>query len=241
MSLQIKQNKHPELHIPKFICDKKLHKKLDNYDLTSLCNKSNFMLFLGRAGSGKTSLLVSFLNTPELFRKCFHYIYVFMPSTSRSSLKDNFFERNIPEDQLYDNLDYEGLLEVYDRIRENSENNKQSLIILDDVQKYLKGDCEKLLLEIVNNRRHIKCSLWMACQTYNSIPRQVRQGLTNIFVFKINKREMQNIFDEQVELYKERFEEVLNSVYKEPHDYLFIDTNTQRMFCKFNELCFPDT
>lgn len=240
MSLQIKKNKSPELNIPKFVCDKKLHKKLDTYELTSLMNKSNFTLFLGRAGSGKTSLLVSFLNTPELFRRCFHFIYVFMPATSRSSLKDGFFERNIPEDQLYDELSYDSLMDVYDRVRENSENNKQSLIILDDVQKYLKGDCEKLLLEMVNNRRHINTSIWMACQTYNSIPRQVRQGLTNIFVFKINKTEMKNIFDEQVELYRDRFEEVLNSVYKEPHEYLFIDTNTQRMFCKFNELYFPD-
>jgi len=53
----------------------------------------------------------------------------------------------------------------------------------------------------------------MACQTYNSIPRQVRQGLTNLFIFKVNKTEISNIFNEQVEIFRDKFEEVLDRIY----------------------------
>jgi len=235
--ISITKNKAPELNMPTFLCDQKLHTKLDDYQLTSLCNKSNFMLFLGKAGSGKSSSLISFLNTKSMFKKCYHSIYVFMPPNSRASLKDNFFDKNLAEDQIYDGLDIDTLEDVYDKIRENSDEGKFSLIILDDVQRSLKDKhTQKLLLEIVNNRRHLRTSIWIAAQTYNSIPRQVRQGITNLFVFKVNKTEMMNIFNEQVEIFRDRFEEVLNKTYNDPHDFLFIDTNSQRLFANWDEI-----
>ena len=89
MNIQI--NKQPKLNLPSFSVDNQLHKKLNEYEISSLMNKSNFTLFLGKAGSGKTSLLVSFLNTRSLFYKVYHSIIIFMPPNSRSSLKDIFF------------------------------------------------------------------------------------------------------------------------------------------------------
>lgn len=235
--ISITKNKEPELNRPVFLCDQKIHQKLDEFPLTSLCNKSNFIVFLGRPGSGKSSLLISFLNTKSLFKKCFHYIFVFMPPNSRASLKDNFFDKNLDEDQIYDGLDIDSLQNVYDKIRENSSEGKLSLIIFDDVQKSLKDkNIQKLLLDICANRRHLRTSLWMANQTYNSTPRQIRQVITNLFVFKINKTEMLNIFNEQVEIFKDKFEEVLDKTFNEPHDFLFIDTNSQRLFANWDEI-----
>lgn len=235
-SIRIKVNDKPNLHSPTFLCDKKIHEKLDAYDATSLINKSNFSLFLGKPGSGKTSLMVSMLNTPCLFKRCFHNIFVFMPAHSRGSLKNNIFEQ-LPPDQLYDHLNIETIDEVFDKIEENAEEKKLSLIILDDVQQYLKDKhVAKRLLEIAANRRHLRTSIWIMAQTYRSIPRQVRQVITNLFVFKISKSEMENIFSEQVELFKEHFQNVLKKAYKEPHDYLFIDTGSQRLFKGFDEI-----
>jgi len=240
MSIRIKENEKPDLKQPTFLCDTKLHNKLDAYDATSLINKSNFSLFLGKPGSGKTSLMISLLNTPALFKRCFHRIYVFMPSHSRGSLKENIFE-GLPEDQLYDHLTRETIDDVFENIEENAEDGKFSLIILDDVQQALKDKfVAKRLLEIAANRRHLKTSIWLLAQTYKSIPRQVRQVFTNLFVFKINKTEMENIFTEQVELFKEHFQRVLKMAYENPHDYLFIDTATQRLFKGFDEIMLED-
>ena len=77
--MNIKINKEPKLKLPTFSVDNQLDKKLNEYEISSLMNKSNFTLFLGKAGSGKTSLLVSFLNTPALFKKVYHNIFLFMP------------------------------------------------------------------------------------------------------------------------------------------------------------------
>lgn len=238
--IRIKHNECPPLKKPSFLCDTKLHTKLDSYEATSLINRSNFTLFLGKPGSGKTSLMVSLLDTPQLFKKCFHKIIVFMPSHSRGSLKNNIFEQ-LPEEQLYDRLDAEAINEVFDQIESNAEDGKFTLIILDDVQQNLKDKyVAKKLLEIAANRRHLKTSIWLLAQTYKSIPRQIRQVITNLFVFKINKTEMENIFSEQVELFKEHFQRILKKAYMEPHDYLFIDTSSQRLFRGFDEILLED-
>ena len=58
----------------------------------------------------------------------------------------------------------------------------------------------------------------------------IRQGLTDLFVFKINKTEMENIFIEHVEQYKEDFMNVMRNVYNEPLNFLYLNTNSQRLF-----------
>lgn len=236
MSIIIKHNKQPNLKKPSFCVDGKLHDKLDEFEITKLMNRHNFSLFLGKAGSGKSTLLISMLQSPELFKKVFHTIILFCPPNSRASIKNDFWDVNLPEEYIYDELNLDNLQEAYDIAQENAHNGLKTLIVLDDVQKFLKGECEKTLLHMVNNRRHASLSIWLACQTYNSIPRQVRQGLTDLFVFKINKTEMNNIFNEQIELFADKFQEILGMLYKKPHEFLYINSNTQRIFNCWDEL-----
>ena len=56
----------------------------------------------------------------------------------------------------------------------------------------------------------------------------IRQGLTDLFVFKINKTEMENIFNEQIEQFKDNFMNIMKNVYDKPHTFLYINTNSQR-------------
>tara|TARA_R110000823_G_scaffold283907_2_gene402058 strand:- start:544 stop:1152 length:609 start_codon:yes stop_codon:yes gene_type:complete len=198
-------------------------------------NRSNFALFLGKAGSGKSTLLISLLQSPSLFKKVYHNIILFCPPNSRASIKNDFWAV-LPEEQIYDELNYENLSEAYALAEENASQGFKTLIVLDDVQKYLKGESEKLLLHMVNNRRHAGLSIWLACQTYKSIPMQVRMGLTSLFIFKVNKQEMKNIFDEMVEVSDDVFKEIVSIAYKEPHQFIFIDTNSQRIFLNWDEI-----
>jgi len=235
MSISIKKNDIPVLKKPKFTVDGELHKKLNDYEISSLMNKHNFTLFLGKAGSGKSTLLISLLQSPTLFKGVYHNIILFCPPNSRASIKDDFWSV-LPDEQIYDELNYDNLLEAYELAQANASEGFRTLIILDDVQKNLKGECEKLLLHMVNNRRHSSLSIWLACQTYKSIPPQVRMGLTGLFLFKINKKEMSNIFDEQVEINEKIFKEILDISFRKPHDFLFIDSNTKRIFEKWDEI-----
>jgi GTPase SAR1 family protein len=239
MSITIKHNAEPPLKKPSFVVDGKLADKLDDYEITKLMNKHTFSLFLGRAGSGKSTLLISLLQSPKMFKKVYHNIILFCPPNSRASIKNDFWSV-LPEEQVYDDLTVETLAEAYAIAQENASEGYKTLIVLDDVQKNLKGACEKLLLHMVNNRRHAGLSIWLAAQTYKSIPRQVRQGLTSLFIFKIQKGEMKTIFEEQVEIGEKVYHDILDLSYKNAHDFIFIDANTQRIFINWDEVIIND-
>lgn len=234
--ISVKNNKTPILHKPSFTVDSKLDPKLDNIEVFKLMNKSHFCLFLGKAGSGKSSLCISFLNSKDAFKKVFHNVVLFCPPNSRASVKNDFWGSNLEPNNIYDELNLENLHQVYEMAENDAQEDYKTLLVLDDVQKFLKGDCEKFLLHMVNNRRHAKLTIWLCCQTYKSIPLQVRQALTDLFVFKVNKGEMQNIFNEQIELYKHKFENILNNIYKELHSFLYINSGSQRFFDNWDEL-----
>lgn len=237
MSISIIKNKKPELKMPKFNVDGELHKNLNEYPLTSTLNKSNFTLFLGKAGQGKSSLAIS-LFQKGLFKGVYHNIFLFCPPNSRASIKNDFWGENLPEEQIYDELNLENLQNVYDLAQEDAVEGFKSLIILDDVQKYLKDvDIQKLLLHIVNNRRHALTSVWVLAQNYFQIPKQVREALTNAFIFKVSKVEFINIFSELIEKEKSVFQEIIEKyAYKEPHSFVFLDTNSGRLFSNWDEI-----
>jgi len=234
--LKLKTNKKPILNIPSFNVDGKLKNNLDNIEIFKLMNKSHFSLFLGKAGSGKSSLVISFLNSKDAFKKCFHNIFLFCPSNSRSSIKDDFWENNLETEQIYDDLNIENLIDAYSKIELDSDNNFKSLIILDDVQKNLKGDCEKLLLHIINNRRHNRICIWICCQNYKTIPLQVRLALTDLFIFKVGKGELENIYEELTEIDKNKFNIITNNAYKVDHSFLYLNCLSQRLFNNWDEI-----
>jgi GTPase SAR1 family protein len=234
--LKLKNNKKPHLNIPSFSVDNKLKDKLDNIEIFKLMNKSHFALFLGKAGSGKSSLVISFLNSKDAFKKCFHNVFLFCPANSRSSIKDDFWENNLDAEQIYDDLTIDNLIDAYSKIEQDSLQGFKSLIILDDVQKNLKGDCEKFLLHIINNRRHNRICIWICCQNYKTIPLQVRLTLTDLFIFKVGKQEIENIYEELTEIDKNKFNIITNNAYNNLGDFLYLNCLTQRLFNNWDEI-----
>ena len=237
------KNKIPKLKLPEFIVDTELNPKLSKFGgILKLMNKSNFTLFLGKAGSGKTSLMVGLLGSKPKnggLKKVFHQIFVFIPPSSRHSMKENFFEKYLPEEQIFDELNLSNLELVYDLAKENAKEGYRSLLVFDDVQKDLKDECKELFLSIVNNRRHAKINIMLLCQNYFSIPKQIRNGITDAFIFKVSKNEMEQIFQELIEKHKNKFIEILDVVFKEKHSFLYINTESQRIFSNFeNEIVF---
>lgn len=234
--LKLKTNKKPYLNIPSFSVDNKLKDKLDNIEIFKLMNKSHFGLFLGKAGSGKSSLVISFLSSKDAFKKCFHNVFLFCPANSRSCIKDDFWENNLEEEQIYDDLTIDNLIDAYSKIEQDSLQGFKSLIILDDVQKNLKVDCEKFLLHIINNRRHNRICIWICCQNYKTIPLQVRLTLTDLFIFKVGKQEIENIYEELTEIDKNKFNIITNNAYKNIGDFLYLNCLSQRLFNNWDEI-----
>lgn len=234
--ISIKKHKKPILTHCKMRCDKPLHKKLDKFELTKFLNQHTTNLLIGKPKSGKTSLLFSLFESREILRKVYHKIYVFQPEPSRSSMKNDIFGK-LPPDQLFNELNFENLDLVMDEIEATSDLN--IAIIFDDVGASLKNfDTMNLMKKLIFNRRHLHTSVFFLVQTYYSIPKDIRKLFSNIFVFRVNKNELATIFDEIVED-KEMVDiapQISKLIYDKPHNFMFINTDSQRIFKNFDEL-----
>ena len=238
--ITLKKNKALPLSIPEFVCDNNpLGEHLNNYDMLKHLNSFSFNAVIGKPGSGKTSLLISFLQgkgDSKVFRKVFNNILIVMPESSRNSLKKNIFDKH-PEEKMYEELTYDNITDIYMKLDEASKENETTLLILDDVGASLKdSSIAKLLRKIIFNRRHLKVNIFMLLQSFMSCPKEVRKLLSNIFIFKPSKIEFQVLFDELFETKKDRAVDVMRYAFDKPHQYLMMNIDSQRLYKGFDEL-----
>jgi KaiC/GvpD/RAD55 family RecA-like ATPase len=240
--LRIKKTEKIDLHPPSFLCDNNLCEHLTNYPQFNHLNKFNTTAILGRPGSGKTSMLISMLaqkGKEKIYHKVFDYVYVFMPTQSRNSLKKNIFE-NHPEDRLFDELTFENLQKIYEEIEKNSLKKKTSLVIYDDVTTSIKiNEIQNLLKKMSYNRRHLKLVQIFLIQSWVAVPLTIRKIFTNLIVFKPAKLEWEKVVEETIEQEKDIALGLLD-LYKKPHDYLFINITNQKIFYNQDEVIIED-
>ena len=234
MSILLKKNLKPDMPICEMVCDKPLHDKLEKYEMTKYLNCHQSTLIIGKPASGKTSFLYSIFKSKKLMKSVYNRIFLFQPQKSRNSMKDPLFEKGIPDERKFDELSHENLENVLNNLHEGC-----NVIIFDDMTAYLKDvEIQKKLKEMVMNRRHMHLSLIFLCQTFKSVPKEVRKLFNNLIVFKCSIDEMTDLFKELIEGRKNEMLDIMKVVYDIPHQYLFVNLDTQRMFKDFDELIF---
>ena len=110
------------------------------------------------------------------------------------------------------------------------------------MQKSLKNaEVLRSLKNIIANQRHLKLVNWILLQNFISLDKSLRNIVNNVFLFKLNKTQMQTIYEELIEDKKECFEDINKLVFNEPYKWLFINLNTQRIYnSDFDELIIKD-
>lgn len=238
--IRIKENDKPKLPRCEMMCDSILDPKLNKYDLTSFLNSHSMTLLIGKPKSGKTSLLHSLFEHKGLLRYCYSKIYLFQPAQSGASIKDSIFDM-LPPDQIYHELTYDSLYEVKNRIETDAAEGYNSCIIFDDMAAELKNKAtQQLFKQLAFNRRHLRLSMYFLVQTWFSTPKELRRLWSNIFIFKVSKNEMTNIWQEIIEHADEYMAPVMKMVYNEPYKFLFINTDSQRIFDGWDEILLED-
>lgn len=225
------------LHIipPKLLCDTLLSDSIP----APLPDKTHFMAIIGAPGQGKTSTMVSLLTSigsNRAYRGVFENVYFFMPPNSRASLANKLFENHNPE-KLYDELTPETLQDCYDKIKHEASEGYNSLIILDDVGSALKrSENERLLKNIVWNRRHLRTSVWSIQQTFTSMPLSIRKSIDHLILYSCkNKKEYYSVFDELIHESKDTADEITKYIYTNKHNFMFIDSSGN-IYKNFNKL-----
>jgi hypothetical protein len=59
---------------------------------------------------------------------------------------------------------------------------------------------------------------------------------SNLFIFRVSKKELEAIFSELVESKSDYIYDISDIVFDSPHKYLFINTDSQRLFKNFDEI-----
>jgi hypothetical protein len=143
----------------------------------------------------------------------------------------------LPEDQKFDELTVDNL----EYIKDNLDEDENIAILFDDMGAYLKNnETRKLLKEMIMNRRHYHISIYFLVQTWYSIEKDVRKLFSNLFIFKCSRHEMLNITSEMIEQHNDKINEIVKIVYDKPHNFLFINVDSQKMFRGFDELIFNE-
>lgn len=240
MKLSLLENEKPVLGKTEMLCDFGLADKLNKYELTKFLNTHSATILAGKAGSGKTSLLFSMFRSKDLLKKVYHNVFLFQPYASASSVKNNVFDA-IPDEQKFDDLTEETLGGVMDLIKDEDKKFNNAIVIDDMTAKLKNKDIERLLKQLIFNRRHYRCSVFFLVQSYKSVPLQIRKSFTNFFIFRVSKNELETIREEILEsIPRECVGELSKFVYDKPHEFLFINADSQRLFKGFDEIIIDD-
>ena len=193
----------PKLKTPHFIIDhefKNIEKPFPSV--------ASYIVFVGKSRSGKSSLMTSLLTNSKIYYKAFHNVIIVIPKHSFNSMseKDNPFIA-LSEEKILHEFNLNVLEILLEQIIEYSENEEETLLIIDDFASELKNrEVLKLLNSLVNNRRHLRLSMWMSVQTYESIPLSNRKTINYLVLFKcMNKAEIRAIWKEMTFLQKDDF------------------------------------
>ncbi len=225
---------HPNMKLAQFNCDGGLHEKLEKYPFTKLFNKHQSTLILGKAGQGKTTLLLSLFSSNRLMKKVFDCVILFQPYSSRDSIKegDAIFDV-LPEEQLFNELTEETLEEAVDIVDDCAGEGGNSVIILDDVSASLKdAGVEKELKNLNWNKRHRKLSFFFLSQSYYAVVKDVRKMFNYIIVFKVAPSELKVIIEENLQgnYDKKTINELAKIVFDKKYNYLLINCDTGDLF-----------
>ena len=198
------------------------------------------ILYIGSGGSGKTSHLLGQMKT--VYKKKFHHIWYFCPSSSFLSVEKHPF---VNHDKVFHELTSEALDDIREELtsikedREEDDMPEYSLVIIDDFANNLK---DKHLLSKLNSMliraRHLNCCFLFTVQSYLYYPKILRKQLTWVSIFSgvRNKEEWMTISKELLKMKEDQAKQLYDYVFDKPYQHLDIDSFEEKFYKNGNQL-----
>jgi len=182
--------------------------------------------------------MLSMVKSKVGYRKRFHKIIAVIPSSSLNSLKSNPLD-DLPDDQRFEELTYETLEEIIDMVEANREEELLTLLLLDDVSAELQDPgLLKKMMRLFLNRRHLKLSIISIGHSLTgkgALPYTIRKNCSHMILFKPSSG-LDVLNTDYLNMAKDKFRELIDFVFKDPHDHLMLELNTNKMYRNFNHL-----
>ena len=256
MSLDIQEQKNKKLKIVNTAnnLDKEIAPELP--DPLPKYSGFNFVVS-GPSGSGKTTLLTSLMTArkkngiPQSYRRCFDKILICSPTLGqgKSQKKDPFADVN--GNQKWKEFNNQSMDEMYEMLESNRDEDEHSVLILDDIGAQLRksAGAEKKLVSLLQNRRHVFCSVFILVQKFRDLPTGIRNNMSHFVSFRPkNQLEAEAICSEMFPFCKKNYQQIMDYVFDNDDKFSFLlvdmslkQTNKFRYFNKFNEMTISET
>lgn len=204
-----------------------------NYNPDQVFAKDHFLyLVVGRKRSGKSTLALNLLDTPEKvggFKKKFDKIWLVSPTAKNDPKFKELVDELEPDGQFYSEFNNEIQKELMDKIKEyntafksrNKSRKPHHLVIYDDVLAFLPTNRKKgqFFNSFMTNQRHFKSSAMIMAQRLNELNPLIRSQTDIISYFRQDNPKEDKIFSET---YGVPLEQIHAGV-SEPHSFLTVN------------------
>jgi hypothetical protein len=182
----------------------------------------------------------SLVTTKGVYRNAFEQILLVIPPNSLSSLEERHPFHKLEQSNIFPDLEhidtiYHMIQSTSSAINERTGTRERTLLFIDDMASQLKdAHIRRTLLAIVNNRRHLRCSIILITQYLHSIPLSVRRNISHLIAYRAHsKKETQILFDELLTIDKHLVPSLLSHVFQKKHDFLYVDIANDKVYRDF--------
>lgn len=219
-----------------------------NYKENQVFAKDHFLyLIVGRKRSGKTTLALNLLETPETvggLKKKFNKIYLISPTAKNDDKLKPLVDELSETNQYYDTFDNEIQKDIMNQIKEYNDQWKSEkrkgkphhLVIYDDCLAFLPHNKKKgqFFNSFMTNQRHFKCSCMILSQRLNELNPLIRSQCDIISYFRQDNPKEDKIFVETYGINPEQLKECVT----EPHSFITANFlhDTPKIYKRFDEI-----
>ena len=116
------------------------------------------------------------------------------------------------------------------------------MLIIDDFQAQLKEPAiVKILQKIITKMRHLRCSIFLLQQNFQALQKPLRELVSNLIIFNLGKSQLSKIFEEVVQMDKDKYEKLIQMSFVEPHDWILINFHrSKKLYKMFDEIVFDE-
>lgn len=195
--------------------------------------KGSIMMLVGKKRTGKTSLWLSLLSQPALFKGYFGNIFMFSPSKEEKTKalrdeldKDGKYFTELNEANVRTMLEYIKNEQVKQHMKEVKLKKKfppiYNCVILDDVVSSLPRSFKKnIITDLFYNHRHYNLSIICITQSYKAVAPSLRKQSDLLYIFPMTNLKEREAIQEDWSIP----DAILDECYKDEHDHPFLTVN----------------
>ena len=79
---------------------------------------------------------------------------------------------------------------------------------------------------------HLRTSIFLLQQSYQALAKPLRELASNLIIYNLGKSQLEKVFEELIRLHRDKYQDIINISFKDPHDWLLINLNKSRNIYK---------